>query len=206
MKRPYCVVLTGGVGCGKSLVTAILSSLGVEIIDTDLVARELTASDGAAMTRIRDAFGVEYLLADGGLDRRRMRERIFNEPAARIRLEAILHPRIRACVIRRLNHSNAPYVLLVVPLLVESGDYLELADRVLVVDCDPEQQRERVMQRDGVAEELVNSMLAAQAGREQRLAVANDVIDNRGDVTDVEAEVQRLHEVYLGLAGNRSRI
>ncbi|MDR3394886.1 MAG: dephospho-CoA kinase [Parasulfuritortus sp.] len=206
MKRPYCVVLTGGVGSGKSLVTAIFSSLGVEIIDTDLVARELTAPAGAAMAPIRDAFGVEYLLADGGLDRRRMRERIFNEPTARIRLEAILHPQIRACVIRRLNDSNAPYVLLVVPLFVESGAYLKIADRVLVVDCDPEQQRERVMQRDGVAEELVNSMLAAQAGREQRLALANDVIDNRGDVTDVEAEVRRLHQVYLGLAENRSRM
>jgi dephospho-CoA kinase len=206
MKRPYCVVLTGGIGCGKSLTASGFARLGVEIIDTDLIARELTAVGGMAMASIQKIFGAEYCLIDGSLNRKRMRERVFNEPNARIRLENILHPMIRACVVQRLNDSTDPYVLLVVPLLAESGAYRELTDRVLVVDCDPAQQIERVMRRDGISDSMARAMLAAQADRESRLALADDVIDNRNDMDNVEVEVRHLHQVYLRLATKQGRI
>jgi dephospho-CoA kinase len=206
MTRPYSVVLTGGIGSGKSLVAAAFARLGVDIVDTDLISRELTASAGRAIPLIADAFGAEYCLTDGSLDRRRMREKVFKEPEARTRLETILHPLIRASAAQHLSESTAPYVLLVVPLLVESGAYRDLTDRVLVVDCDPVQQIERVMRRDGVSESLARAMLAAQTGRERRLAMADDVIDNRGDKAEVEVDVQRLHQVYLRLAGKQGRI
>ncbi|NCS66702.1 MAG: dephospho-CoA kinase, partial [Betaproteobacteria bacterium] len=152
------------------------------------------------------AFGAEYRLADGGLDRRRMRATIFSQPDLRARLEGILHPLIRACAAQRLNDTTALYALLVVPLLVESGAYRELTDRVLVVDCDPDRQIERIMRRDGIDLALAKAMLTAQASREQRLALADDVIDNRGVKADVEAEVRRLHQVYLRLAGKRGKM
>ncbi|OIO79917.1 MAG: dephospho-CoA kinase [Hydrogenophilales bacterium CG03_land_8_20_14_0_80_62_28] len=206
MKRPYCVALTGGIGSGKSVVATAFAGLGVAVIDTDLIAHELTAPGGAAQAPILSAFGAEYRLADGGLDRRRMRATIFSQPDLRARLEGILHPLIRACAAQRLNDTTALYALLVVPLLVESGAYRELTDRVLVVDCDPDRQIERIMRRDGIDLALAKAMLTAQASREQRLALADDVIDNRGVKADVEAEVRRLHQVYLRLAGKRGKM
>jgi dephospho-CoA kinase len=201
MNRPYCVVLTGGVGSGKSQVSAAFAKLGVEVIDTDLIARKLTTAEGEAIPLIRRAFGEESLLPDGSLDRRRLREIVFREPEARARLEGILHPLIRGQAARRLAESAAPYVLMVVPLLVESrGTYHELADRVLVVDCDPEQQVERLMRRDEASESMARAMLAAQANREQRLALADDIIDNRGDLAGLDAAVMQLHRAYLSFA------
>lgn len=204
MKRPYCVVLTGGIGSGKSQVSAAFARQGVEVVDTDLIARELTTAEGEAMPLIKRTFGEESLLPDGSLDRKRMREIVFREPEARTRLEGILHPLIRAQAARRLAESAAPYVLMVVPLLVESRDaYRELADRVLVVDCDPEQQVERLMRRDDVSESMARVMLAAQASREQRLALADDIIDNRGDLAGLDASVMQLHRAYLSFAGEK---
>lgn len=204
MNRPYCVILTGGVGSGKSLVSAAFARLGAEVIDTDLIARELTTADGEAIPLIRRMFGEESLLPDGSLDRRRMREIIFREPEARARLEGILHPLIRGQAARRLAESTAPYVLMVVPLLVENRDaYRELADRVLVVDCDPEQQVERLMRRDDASESLAKAMLAAQADREQRLVLADDIIDNRGDLAGLDAAVMQLHRVYSSFADEK---
>lgn len=200
MKRPYCVVLTGGAGCGKSLVSSAFAKLGVPVVDTDLIARELTAPAGAAMAAIRDEFGPEYVLPDGSLDRKRMRAAAFADPAIRSRLEMILHPTIRAQAGSRLAESTAPYVLLVVPLFVESGAYGELADRVLVVDCDPEQQIERIVRRDNVSESNTRAMLAAQTSPAERLARADDVLDNRGEPATIEGRVGELHRQYLQLA------
>lgn len=202
MTRPYSVVLTGGIGSGKSRVSAAFARLGVDVIDTDLIARELTAPGGEAIPSIREVFGAQALLPDGGLDRRRMREVVFKEPVARTALEKILHPLIRAAAAQRVALSGSSYVLLVVPLLVESGDaYRDLTDRVLVVDCDPDQQIDRLMRRDGISVALARSMLAAQVGRERRLTLADDVIDNRGDLAELDQAVQKLHRTYLSLAG-----
>lgn len=204
MKRPYCVALTGGIGSGKSQVSAAFAGLGVEVIDTDLIARELTAPGGAAIPLLRQVFGDASLLPDGSLDRKQMRELIFREPEARIRLEGILHPLIRARVAQRLEESVAPYVLMVVPLLAESGNvYRELTDRVLVVDCDPAQQVERLMRRDGASESMARAILAVQASREQRLALADDIIDNRSDLAALEAKVMELHRAYTAFAGEK---
>lgn len=204
MTRPYCVALTGGVGSGKSQVSAAFAKLGVDVVDTDLIARELTSPGGEAMPLIRETFGADVLAADGSLDRRRMREIVFGQPEARARLEAILHPMIRLRAGQQVATSSTPYVLLVVPLLVESGDaYREVVDRVLVVDCDPGQQVERLMRRDGIAESMARSILAAQVGRERRLALADDVIDNRGDLAELDVAVRELHRAYLSLAGEK---
>jgi dephospho-CoA kinase len=203
MSRPYCVVLTGGIGSGKSLVADAFAGLGAGVVDTDRIARELTAPSGAAMAQIRETFGTQYLLADGGLDRRLMRDKVFEEPEARLRLEGILHPLIRTRALQLINDSHASYVVLVVPLLVETGAYQDLADRILVVDCDPDQQVERVMQRDGATESMARAILSAQAKRESRLALADDVIVNTGDISGTIAEVQFLHRKYLQFAGNR---
>lgn len=202
MSRPYCVVLTGGIGSGKSLVARLFADLGAEVIDTDVVARQLTAPGGQAMAPIRAAFGAEYVAADGSLDRPRMRATVFADPEARRRLEAILHPMIRDKVAAALAGSTASYVLLVVPLFLETAAYGELADRVLVVDCMPAQQVARVARRDDLSEAMVAAMMAAQASREARLAEADDVIDNSGSPDALAAGVGVLHEAYL-LAARR---
>ncbi|NTV95081.1 MAG: dephospho-CoA kinase [Thiobacillus sp.] len=202
MSRPYCVVLTGGIGSGKSLVARLFADLGAEVIDTDVVARQLTAPGGQAMAPIRAAFGAGYVAADGSLERPRMRATVFADPEARRRLEAILHPMIRDKVAAALAGSTAPYVLLVVPLYLETAAYGELADRVLVVDCAPAQQVARVARRDGLSEAMAAAMMAAQASREARLAEADDVIDNSGAPDALAARVGVLHEAYL-LAARR---
>ncbi|MCX7673064.1 MAG: dephospho-CoA kinase [Thiobacillaceae bacterium] len=200
-RRPFCVALTGGIAAGKSLVAARFAQLGVPVLDTDAIARELTTVGGAALPAIAAAFGARYLTPDGALDRAAMRALVFADSAARRRLEAILHPMILAVVRERLARTQAAYVLLVVPLLAETWDeYRPLVDRVLVVDCDPAQQIERLITRDGIDAELAKRMLAAQAGRTERLALADDVIDNRGTVTALSAAVDRLHALYLQLS------
>lgn len=204
MKRPYCVGLTGGVGSGKSEVAAIFAGLGAGIIDTDVIAHELTRVRGPALESIRIAFGDDYLTTDGSLDRTRMREMVFADADARRRLEAILHPLIRARVADCLAGSTATYVILVVPLLVETGAYAEWLDRVLVVDCAPARQIERIMHRPGMTELLAMQILAAQADRERRLAAADDVIDNSGSRSDLEARIRALHQSYLN--GARARM
>lgn len=203
MKRPYCVALTGGVGSGKSRVAGLFAGLGAEVVDTDLIARRLTGPGGAAMAAIQAAFGPGYVAPDGGLDRARMRAAVFADPALRGRLEAILHPLIRDQAAAALAASTAAYVVLVVPLLVETGAYGELADRVLVVDCRPARQIERVVRRDGIDAGLAAAMVAAQVDRARRLAAADDVIDNDGDPDALPARVAELHRSYLTAAGQR---
>lgn len=201
MTRPYCVGLTGGLAAGKSAVAARFAELGADVVDTDAIARQLTGPRGPAMTAIARAFGPQVIAADGGLDRPAMRRRVFADGAERRRLEAILHPLIRAEARRRVEASRAPYVLLVVPLLVETGlVYRELMDRILVVDCPESVQLERARARDGMDEAQARAMLAAQADRKARLAVADDVLDNSGELADLSRPVTDLHARYLDLA------
>jgi dephospho-CoA kinase len=192
------VGLTGGIGSGKSTVADLFAARGAVVVDTDAIAHELTGPGGAAIPAIRAEFGEGVIRSDGGLDRDAMRERAFGDPAARRRLEAILHPMIRAESRRRLDAADGPYALLVVPLLVESGDRAGGVDRILVVDCPVEVQIERVVRRNGLTRERVQTILAAQASRAQRLAAADDVIDNAGSPDALPAQVDALHRRYTG--------
>lgn len=195
--RRFVVALTGGIGSGKSTVADLFAERGATIVDTDAIAHELTAPGGAAMDAIRAQFGPAVVRADGGLDRDAMRERAFGDPQARHALEAILHPLIRAESMRRIAHASGPYAIHVVPLLVESGGRSGHFDRVLVVDCPVEVQIERVRRRSGLSTERIESILAAQASREQRLALADDVIDNGGEADALPGQVERLHRRYV---------
>lgn len=196
----FTVALTGGVASGKSTVERLFASRGIEIIDADHVAREVVAAGTAGLADIVEVFGTDVLSADGSLDRRAMRERVFADERARRQLEAIIHPRVREVLRQRASEVRSAYGMLVIPLLVESGDYAWV-NRVLVVDVPREVQRERLLKRDGISRELAEAMLDAQASREQRLAVADDVIDNSADLESLDAAVERLHRRYLQLAG-----
>lgn len=199
----YLVGLTGGIGSGKSTVADVFASLGVPVIDTDVISRELTAPGGAALEAIRVAFGESVMQADGAgaLDRAALRRRVFVDEAARHQLEAILHPLIRQRVEQILSHlAAARYAVLVIPLLVETGAYRDVLQRVLVVDCPEATQIARVMARSGLARDEVLAILAAQATRAERLAVADDVILNTASPEDLRAAVASLHQRYLTLA------
>ncbi|HQS81789.1 MAG TPA: dephospho-CoA kinase [Thiobacillus sp.] len=196
----FAVGLTGGIGSGKSTVADCFAALGVPVIDTDVIARELTAPGGAALEAIRAAFGATVMQADGMLDRAVLRRRVFADSAARHQLEAILHPRIRQGVALKLATLTAPYALIVIPLLVETGDYRDVLNRVLVVDCPEAVQIARVMARSGLAHGEIKAILAAQAGRAERLAVADDIIVNTVSLEALRAEVAALHQRYLALA------
>ena len=195
--RRLLIGLTGGIGSGKSTVAELFAARGAAIVDTDAIAHELTGPGGTAIAAIRAEFGERVIRADGALDRDAMRALAFEDPASRRRLEAILHPMIRAESQRRLEAAEGPYAMLVVPLLVESGDRAGGVDRILVVDCAVEVQVERVMRRSGLTRERVQTILAAQASREQRLAAADDVIDNGGAPAALDAQVEALHRRYL---------
>ena len=192
--------LTGGIGSGKSLVAQCWVGLGAALIDTDAIARALTAPGGAALPAIAREFGKHLIDADRALDRAAMRELVFREPAAKQRLEAILHPMIRAaCDREEVANAAAPFVIFDVPLLVESqGGWRERVDRILVVDCEPETQVQRVMQRSGWPRETVQAVMAQQATREQRCAVADAVIYNDGGITPEQLcqEVERLATLW----------
>jgi dephospho-CoA kinase len=196
----YVVALTGGIGSGKSAAAELFGRFGAGIVDTDVIAHALTAPGGAAMPEIRHRFGDEVVAADGRLDRARMRALAFATPEARRLLEQILHPMIRDRARDRIAASTEPYVVLVVPLLVETGAYREVADRIAVVDCGREAQVERTMRRSQLTREAVLAILDVQATREQRLAIADDVIDNDGAPAALEPQVHRLHERYLAAA------
>jgi dephospho-CoA kinase len=199
--KPYTVGLTGGIGSGKSAVAALFAKRGIAVIDTDEIAHEFTRPGGAAIEPIRAAFGAGAIGADGALDRAKMRKLVFGNLAEKKKLEAILHPLIREQSLRRGEHADSAYVLLVVPLLAESGIDRSRYQRVLVVDCTEAQQIERAMRRSGLSEKEMRDILASQVTREQRLALADDVIDNRGPPEGLEPQVSRLNEKYLTLAG-----
>lgn len=204
MTRPFCVALTGGIASGKSTAADGFAMLGAQVIDTDRIAHALAGPGGRAIKAIVAAFGEQVLGADGGLDRPRMRRRAFADGDLRKRLEAILHPLIRAEVAARLGASTAPYVVIVVPLWVEAAAaYRQLVDRVLVVDCPEDLQLHRAMRRDGMDEALARQVLAAQADRQTRLAHADDVLRNDGSHAELLERVRVLHETYREFAANR---
>jgi dephospho-CoA kinase len=233
----FTVGLTGGIGSGKSTVADCFAALGVPVIDTDVIARDLTAPargtppdarpaggawllptcrlynhglplagglgaapGGAVLEEIRAVFGEAVMQADGTLDRAALRRRVFADSAARRQLEAILHPRIRQVVGDRLATLTAPYALVVIPLLVETGGYRDMLNRVLVVDCPEDVQIARVMARSGLEQDEIKAILAAQAGRAERLAVADDIIVNTATPEALRAKVVALHQRYLALA------
>lgn len=188
--------VTGGLGAGKTTATRIFMRHGVPIIDTDEISHELTGRDGAAIPLVREAFGESVFKADGSLDRAALRVRILTDDAARRRLEAILHPLIRQAVESRLAGINAPYVLIVVPLLVETGAYDGLLDRVLVVDCSEQTQVQRALARGGWSEAEVRAMMARQASRKARLARADDVLDTDCRLDALTEQVAALDRKY----------
>lgn len=201
----YIVGLTGGIGSGKTTVAELFAARGIEIVDTDAIARQLTGPDGAAMPALRAAFGDAMARPDGSLDRDAMRRQAFADPSARSRLEGVLHPLIRQESARRCAQAASPYVILAVPLLVESGTYRERCQRILVVDCDEALQVERVMARSGLAAAEVRAIMAAQASRAARLAVADDVILNDDGPAALVPQVAALHEGYLNFSAGSAK-
>jgi dephospho-CoA kinase len=201
-QRNFRIGLTGGIASGKSIVAEMFADLGIPVIDTDVIAREVVAPGTAAIGEIREAFGADVITADGRLDRNTMRSIVFADDAARRKLEGILHPRIRAATIDQAATAGGDYQMIVVPLLVESP-LRSFVDRILVVDCSEGTQVERLLRRDAESEDQARRMIAAQASREERLAVADDVVRNEGDLRDTRRQVQELHETYLETARAR---
>jgi dephospho-CoA kinase len=197
----FVVGLTGGIGSGKSTVADLFAAHGVPLVDTDLIAHRITAPHGIAMPQIAAEFGDSFVAADGSLDRARMRTLVFSDEGARKRLEGITHPLIRAETEREQREAQGQYVIVVVPLLVESGNWKTRVNRVLTVDCSVETQIARVMSRNGFSREQVLAIIARQATREARLAAADDIIDNDNAPLDaLKAQVDAQHRVYLALA------
>ncbi|MBV6475589.1 MAG: Dephospho-CoA kinase [Rhodocyclaceae bacterium] len=196
----FIVGLTGGIGSGKSAAATLFEQLGATVVDTDAIAHALTAPGGAAIVPIRAAFGDEVIDARGALDRAAMRRKVFADASAKARLEGILHPMIRAEADRRSAAARSAYVVLVVPLLVESGGYRSRVQRVAVVDCPEEMQVARVMARSGLSAEDARAIMAAQVDRQARLAVADDVIDNGGELAALRPQVEALHRRYIEMA------
>ena len=198
------VGLTGGIGSGKSAAAAEFGRLGATVVDTDAIARQLTVAGGPAMAQVRRLFGDDFVDAAGALDRAKMRKLAFRDPAAKKKLEQLLHPLIRAESELRIAAASGPYVIHVVPLLVESPGYRRRVTRVLVVDCPDDLQVERVRQRSSLAEDEVRRIIASQAQREARLAAADDVIDNSSSLDALHKQVRELHAKYLELSRARS--
>mgnify|MGYP001816776141 CR=1 FL=1 len=196
---PFRVALTGGIASGKSTLADMFAELGVAVIDTDIIAREVVQAGQPALREIRKRFGREVIDAVGNLDRRALRNIVFADEQARLDLEAILHPRIGAETRRQAEAAPGPYQIIVVPLLVGSP-LLGFVDRVLVVDCDEDLQIQRLLARDTETVEQARRILAAQASREARLAIADDIIDNNQDLDDTRHQVRELDERYRRMA------
>ena len=191
------VGLTGGIGSGKSAAAEEFGRLGATVVDTDVIAHELTRAGGAAMPQVRRLFGEDYVDAHGAMNRAKMRALAFRDAAARKKLEQLLHPLIRAESDRRIAAASGDYVVHVVPLLVESRDYRQRVSRVLVVDCPEEVQIARVRQRSRLSDDEIRGILRSQASRAERLAAADDVIDNSGSLDALHKQVRELHAKYL---------
>jgi dephospho-CoA kinase len=200
----FTVGLTGGIGCGKTTVADLFAARGATVIDTDQIAHALTAPHGAAMPALVAEFGPGYATPEGALDRASMRALVFADPDARARLEAILHPRIRAATAAAALQASGPYVIFAVPLLIESGTWRERVARILAIDCPEATQVARVMARNGLPEAQVRAIMAAQVTRAQRLAAADDLILNDAGIDALLPQVERLHLAYLAEAARLS--
>ena len=202
---PFTVALTGGIASGKSAVEQRFRALGVHVYDADQASRFVVEPGSEGLAAIVEAFGREVLDAHGRLDRPRMRERVFSDPTARKTLEAIVHPRIRQWMLEQVQADKSPYVMLAIPLLTENIGHYRWVDRILVVDAPEPTQLQRLMRRDGMDEDLAMRILATQAPRTARLALADDVIDNSGAEAELEPQVAALHQRYLAMAAARER-
>ncbi|MDL2355441.1 MAG: dephospho-CoA kinase [Pseudomonadota bacterium] len=198
--------LTGGIGCGKSTVADLFAAHGASIIDTDLIAHAMTVAGGPAMAAIGAEFGPAYVDADGALARAAMRALVFSDAGAKRRLEAILHPLIRAAADAEAAAARGPYLIFVVPLLIESGNWRGRVDRVLAIDCHEAVQIARVMARSGLEEAQVHAIMAAQVTRQQRLAAADDVITNDDGIAALAPQVAVLHALYLAISARMAGI
>ena len=194
---PFSIGLTGGIGSGKTTVANMFAERGASIVDTDIIAHSLTAPGGPAMPAIIAEFGPEFADATGALDRARMRQLVFADAGAKARLEAILHPRIRDGALAAGAAATGSYVIYAVPLLVESGTWRSRVARVLVIDCREEVQIARVMARNNLPESQVLAIMAAQASRTQRLAAADDIIENNDGIAALAPQIDRLHALYM---------
>jgi len=199
----FVVGLTGGIGSGKSAAAEEFGRLGATVVDTDAIAHDLTRAGGAATGQVRSLFGDDYVDAEGAMNRAKVRALVFRDPVARKKLEELLHPMIRVDSERRIAAASGPYVIHVVPLLVESPGYRQRVARVLVVDCPESVQVERVRRRSSLSEVEARRIIEAQSKREDRLAAADDVIDNSGSLAALHKQVRELHARYL--AQSRSR-
>ncbi|MBL0570722.1 dephospho-CoA kinase [Aeromonas hydrophila] len=200
----YVVAITGGIGSGKTTVANQFAELGIEVVDADVIAREVVEPGTPTLAAIATHFGSEVITPDGQLDRRRLRERVFTDPQAKGWLNALLHPLIRTEMQRQCAAARSPYCLLVVPLLVENR-LTALANRVLVIDVDEATQIERTCRRDGVSHEEAQAILAAQASRAERLAAADDVLDNQNGTPEaIKSRILALHETYLAFVSQQA--
>lgn len=197
----FVVALTGGIASGKSTVERLFEAMGIRAYDADVASRAVVEPGSDALAEIARVFGSEALNAEGGLDRPAMRQRVFADPSARVTLEGILHPRIREWLRQAVAADTGPYCLISIPLLVENRAHYGWVDRVLVVDAPEDVRIGRLVARDGIDEGLARKMIAAQASREARLGIADDVVLNAGDEADLAAQVGRLDAVYRGLVG-----
>lgn len=203
----FCVGLTGGVGSGKSTIAAMLSGRGAGVVDADVISHELTQAGGVAIKPLCAAFGERAIAADGSLDRAHMRNLVFSDPTARRQLEALLHPMIRLAMRERAAAvaGGSPYVVFVVPLLVESGNWRGNVDRVLLVDCSEATQIARVCARTAIDEATARAIISSQASRQQRLSVADDVVMNEAPLGEIERKMERLHRAYLQHAADAAQ-
>ena len=203
----FSIGLTGGIGSGKTTVADMFAARGVPVIDTDLIAHQITAPGGVAMPLIESTFGPEYVAADGSLDRAKMRTRVFSDNAAKAQLESITHPLIRAESERQRNAAQGPYHVVVVPLLIEAGERASKVERILVVDCPVDTQIERVIRRNAFTRDQVLAIIARQATREARLAAADDVVvnDSAATLETLQREVEALHARYVAMASGTSK-
>ena len=200
----YIVAITGGIGSGKTTIANQFAELGIDIVDADVIAREVVEPGTPALAAIAAQFGPEMLDPQGQLDRRRLRERVFSDPDAKAWLNGLLHPLIRQEMLRQCANARSPYCLLVVPLLIENR-LTQLANRVLVIDVDEATQIERTCRRDGVSRAQAEAILAAQASRAERLAAADDVLDNQSGTTEtIRERILALHETYLAFASQQA--